>query len=242
MSKLITIIGGGPIFMQKCTQKLLKYSNSIKILSITNHVPLNLIHKFDERVEFVLADTFDPESFDSHLEKSQAIIYYFGKLDLSYDYDLIDDFYFHRYKHLSLKIAEICHNDKKAKNFVFVSPTINILHRKFQFNYFKSKTEKIILEKYEVGSVIIQPGNISYRETHQPGSEEKSTVPSYIEKVDRGIYESNNKTKTRILNIKFLPIDILTSYACAGVLGKLPEKIYTQDKMRDLNNLRKINF
>ena len=56
-------------------------------------IAIILIHKFDERVEFVLADTFDPESFDSHLEKSQAIIYYFGKLDLSYDYDLIDDFY-----------------------------------------------------------------------------------------------------------------------------------------------------
>jgi hypothetical protein len=242
MSKLITIIGGGPIFMHKCTHKLFKYSNSMKIISITNNLSLNLIPKFDERVEFVLADAFEPESFYTHIEKSQGIIFYFGKIDLSYDYDYLDDYFFDRYRYLSLKIAEICHNDKKPKNFVFVSPTINSFHRKFQFNYHKSITEKIILEKYGVGSVIIQPGSISYRETNQPGSDEKNNIPSYIEKVDRAMYETNNKTRARILKIKFLPIDILTSYACAGVLGKLPEKIYTQDKMRDLNNLKKLNF
>ena len=48
-------------------------------------------------------------------------------------------------------------------------------------------------------------------------------------------------------NIANLPagsieLDTLAIYAAAGVLGKLDEQIISNDYMKDLSNLRKINF
>jgi nucleoside-diphosphate-sugar epimerase len=247
MMKTITIIGGSGYLGNRCIKTLLNNSSNIKIYAISRNIELHKTTTFDERVKFVRGDALNPENFKDFISKSDGIIHTVGKLltceppssDLSYDKVNYET---------AMKVANIANDSKSKKSFVYISAERGLMFPlSLAFSgYIDSKRKaeaKLMKEFPNLKTFILRPGLITdtkERPYLTPLSIAFDTF-NYLEKnvLDKLIPNIGNKANLPAGSIE---LDTLAIYAAAGSLGKLDEQIISNDYMKDLSNLRKINF
>jgi len=247
MSKVITIIGGNGYVGRRCIETILTNTRDVKIFSVSRQVETNSLKTFNDRVEYIKGDALNPQTFSNILKQSSGIIHTVGKL-ISFD----DQSYEKINYDTAIRIAEVSNNlvqgDERKKNFVFISA-----ERGFIFplsipfggyiNYKRKAEEKLLKDFSNLNTVILRPGLISDLK------DRPYLLPfSYLTKVascfEKNVLENISPRSGEKIGIpaSSIELDTLSIYAVAGALGKLCMKIYPNDYMNNLENLRKFKL
>lgn len=248
MSKIISVIGGSGYVGKRCIQTLLSLNKDIKIYAISRTIRTDQLNLFNDRVELVKGDALNPESISPFLEKSSGVIHTVGKL-ISFEPSSSDSSYYKINYESAMKVAEIC--DKFSvnaqKNFVYFSADRGLM---FPFSLIfkgyienKRKAETRLLNDFKINPTILRPGLIT-------DSKDRPYLYPLSAAMEMSYFVEKNIIKKIIPNVEnyvslpppSIELDTLCLYACAGALGKLKGKIFSNDYMKDLNNLKKIDF
>ena len=249
MSKVITIVGGSGYLGKRCIQTFLKSYRDIKIYAISRNIELNEAKKFDDRVEFIRGDALNPDSFAAYLKKSHGVIHTVGKL-ISLEPPTSDSSYNKINYETVMNIAKICEgsSEKERKNFVYISAERGLMFPLSLIfgGYIESKRkaeEKLLKEFPKLNTVILRPGLITDMK-ERPYLTPLSIAFDLTHLVEKKLVDNilPNAGQKLGLPASSIQLDTLCLYACAGTLGKLNQKIYSNDYMNDLNNIKNINF
>jgi uncharacterized protein YbjT (DUF2867 family) len=235
--KVITVLGGNGYVGSKCIITLLNNVKNIKINAVSRSGKIKYPNnKFDERVNMIKGDAYDPQSFADAIKESTGIIHSIGAL-------FTDTETYHKMnKETALRVAEIANQNKYKTNFVYISASRGMafpLSLKYH-GYIESKreAEKGLLSNFpNLNTIILRPGVVK--------SEEKGwTVPVYhsvnlaaaAEKLILNKIVPNIGEKLQ-LPTKGIDINVLARFATSGALGNLsPNEIYSNDFMNDKQN------
>jgi nucleoside-diphosphate-sugar epimerase len=249
--KIITIVGGSGYLGKRCIQTLLNNFKDIKIYSISRNIELHNMNKYDDRVEQIKGDALNPDSFSPYLQKSTGVIHTVGKIisteppssDLSYDKVNYES---------AMKIAKLA-NDLSStsmakKNFVYISAERGLVFPlSLCFSgYIDSKRkaeEKLLKDFSNLNPIILRPGLITDMKD-RPYLYPLSVLFDIGHSIEKNVIDSLVPNLGKNLNLPAgsIELDTLALYATAGALGKLDEKIYSNDYMRDLNNMRNLRL
>ena len=249
MSRVITIIGGNGYVGNRCIQTLLNNCKDIKIYAISRNIELHTLNKYDDRVEQIRGDALDPDSFANYLEKSNGIIHTVGKLiscepsssNLSYNKVNYES---------AMKIAKLANDFSlmTKKNFVYISAERGFMYPlslafSGYINTKRKAEEKLIKDFPNLNPIILRPGLIA-------DMKERPYLTPLSIAFDISNYLEKNVVNSIVPNLGekiglpagSIELDTLALYAAAGALGKLQEKIISNDYMNNLNNLSKIRL
>lgn len=250
LTKTITIIGGSGYVGSRCIQTLVNNVKDIKIYSVSKSGKENPNYHFSQdKVEFIKGDALNPSSFSHIIEKSDGVINTIGKL-LSVDSpESIDSYQKVNYE-TCMKIAQLA-NDLSAlkkKNFVYISAErglpfpLSLVFSDY-INTKRKAEEKLINDFPNLNTYILRPGFIN------DSKERPYLIPLYYGVNLHNFIEKNflDKIYPQIGDQLNLPaagieLDVLSVFAAAAVLGKLDEKIISNDFMNDINNLKNIRL
>jgi len=249
MSQIISIIGGSGYVGSRITETLLRSFKDIKIYSICRNIELHNLKKYDDRVEIIKGDALKPEKFSSYLEKSTGIIHTIGKL-ISLDKPEEQGSYKNINYEPVIRVAKICNDfpSLKKKNFVYLSA-----ERGFVFPLslvfggyieYKRKAEIELIKNFQnLNTVILRPGLITDTK-ERPYLAPISVSFDILNYIEKNLINNvaPNLGQTLELPSASIALDTLSIYAATGAIGKLNDTIYSNDYMKDLNNLKQIDL
>lgn len=249
--KVITIVGGSGYLGRRCIQTLLNNCSDIKIYSISRNIELHNMNKYDDRVEQIKGNALNPDSFSPYIQKSTGVIHTVGKIfstepptsDLSYNKVNYES---------AMKIAKLTNDlsltNNSKKNFVYISAERGLVFPlSLAFSGYvdsKRKAEEKLLKDFpNMNPCILRPGLITDMKD-RPYLYPLSILFDMGHCIEKNVIESLSPNLGKRLNLPAgsIELDTLAIYACAGALGKLDEKIYSNDIMRNLNNLKNVRL